>query len=271
MRDDRGGIPKRNLILGVMLMLGLAFFLWLPSRFLNPLRQLFLVISTPLENVFAWVAFEVRDEGQFLSSIGTLKSENERLHQELLTLQGNKALLSALQEENDALRQSISLAPHPKRTQVMGEIIARGKDGMTTSLRINRGKQDGIAEAMPVITADNILIGRIQAVTAFASEVRLLSHRESLIAVTVPGVTSQMIVRGDHGVGLVLDLARSADTLTPGAQVMTAGLSDGLPAGLLIGTIESAHLSPDQLFQQAVILPPVRTNELRFVSVITAF
>ncbi|TXH01069.1 MAG: hypothetical protein E6P95_02590, partial [Candidatus Moraniibacteriota bacterium] len=84
----------------------------------------------------------------------------------------------------------------------------------------------------------------------------------------IPG---QMIVRGDHGVGLLLDLARPTDTLTPGTVIMTSGLNDSLPAGLFIGTVQSVRPSADQLFQQATLVPPVRADTLHFVSVMTSF
>ena len=84
-------------------------------------------------------------------------------------------------------------------------------------------------------------------------------------------IAGQMIVRGDHGVGLLLDLARPTDALAPGTMIITSGLSDGLPAGLLIGTIQTARPSADQLFQQASLVPPVRADSLRFVSVMISF
>lgn len=271
MQPETNWIKKRGGLLIGVLGIGLFLFIVAPRDFLRPLQTAFVTVMTPFENVFSWLAFELREGGSFLGSIRTLKEDNERLHQETLSLLGNQASVKALRQENDELRRQAGLEPHSGAILLMSEVIARGEGGLATSLRINRGEHQGVKVGMPVVTAGNILIGRIESVTPFSSEVRLLSHHESLIAAMAEEIPGQMIVRGDHGVGLLLDLARPTDTLTPGTMIMTSGLSDGLPAGLLIGTIQTARPSADQLFQQATIVPPVRADSLRFVSVMTSF
>ena len=173
--------------------------------------------------------------------------------------------LKPLEEENAALRQELDLHKKSDFTLVTAEVIARDAAAV---LWIDRGAQQGIQVGMPVIVHGKILVGRIHTVTPFASEVRLLTHPESLIASRVEGARTESIVRGDHGTGLLLDLARPNEQVKNGATVITAGMSDGLPSGLFIGTIDTPKLSGDQLFQQASILPPVRADILRFLSVI---
>lgn len=271
MQREEERIKKRLLILFCTVGLGLVFFFLVPNRFWYPFQRGLVVITTPFENIFSWMAFELRDGGAFLSSLGELKTENERLHREVLSLQGNKTQLLALEKENQALREQVGLETHPTYTYLASEVIAQSGDGLSTTLRINRGTKHGVVVGMPVVTAGNVLVGRIHQVSIFSAEVRLLSHHESLIAATTDTVSDQMIVRGDHGLGLLLDLARPTASLESGTQVMTAGLNDGLPAGLLIGTVQTVRPSPDQLFQQAVIIPPVRADQLRFLSILMKF
>lgn len=254
----------------VVLIIGLVFVFTLVSHipFLKPLQQAIVTITLPVQNVFSWTAFELREWGDLWGSIQGLKEENESLHQELLLLQASQARSVYLEEENTSLRRELNLPENFDHKLVAAEVVARDQTGSASLLRINRGKQQGVKEGMPVVVQGNILIGRVEVAAPFSSEVRLLSHPESLVAVRIEGVKTEAVVRGDHGTGLLLDLARPNEKIEKGAGVITAGTNEGLLGGLFIGTVEAVQLSGDQLFQQAVIIPPVRADLLRFVSVI---
>lgn len=271
MQTETTRVKKRTKFWGGVVVCLLAVYYLVPAQFFRPFQTGLVTVLMPFENFFSWVAFEIRDTRELFSSLRMLKTENEQLHQQVLSLIGSEAELRVLKRENEELRLAQGLAIRPGVTLLTGEVVARGEGGMATTLRINRGTDQGVRTGMPVVTAGNILIGRIQSVAPYAAEVRLLSHHESLIAAMADDVPGQMIVRGDHGVGLLLDLARPTDTLTPGTEIMTSGLSDGFPAGLLIGTVQSVRPSPDQLFQQATLVPPVRADTLHFVKVMTSF
>lgn len=256
-------------LVALAVLAGAVFFL--PAGWLTPVQRLFVMVTLPFQNLFSWTAFELREWTGFWGSIRELKAENEQLTRDLLALKADRAALVSLREENEHLRREVGLAKSDDRQLVSAEVIARDESGLARRLRINRGTQQGIAPGMAVVSGGTVLVGRIERADPFSSEVRLLSHTESLVAAMVEGVAGQTLVRGDHGVGLLLDLARPNEKLEPGATVVTAGLNDGLPSGLLIGTIESVRLSGDQLFQQAPLVPPVRADTLRFMSVITDF
>lgn len=267
MRDSHSPY-KQKLTAFVVIGILLSSVFFLPSRFLVPVQQVVVTLTLPFQNLFSWTAFELREWGSFWGSIQKLKEENEKLHKDVLSLKIGAADRIRLEEENTALRQELNLPQQSQQKLVAAEVIGRDQNGASVFLRINRGQQQGVKMGMPVVVQGNILVGRIEAVGPFSSEVRLLSHPESLIAARVEGAKTEAVVRGDHGTGLLLDLARPNEKIEAGAIVMTAGMSDGLPGGLLIGTIETAQLSGDQLFQQAVIIPPVRADLLRFLSII---
>lgn len=269
---ERRFFQKRSTLFGLTVVILAGGIYFLPVNFFRPLQTVLITITLPFENLFAWTAFEVREGMDFWRNLGTLKSDNERLNQTLLGLQADRALVVSLKQENEDLRREAVLPRSVERTVVTGEVIARHQSGSSvTSLRLNRGSEQGVAPGMPVVSGGSVLIGRIESVTPFTSEIRLLSHSDSLVAAMVEGVSGEALVRGDHGVGLLLDLARPNEKIASGAVVATAGLNDGLPSGLFIGTIDSTRLSGDQLFQQAILIPPVRADTLRFMSVITRF
>ena len=147
-------------------------------------------------------------------------------------------------------------------------MIGREGSGVATSITLNRGSAATIAVGDPVVGEGGVLLGKILRVSPGTAEVRLLPHPESLVSAALSTTSEQGIIRGDHGLGMVFDLALEKENLKPGEAVVTSGLGDGIPAGILIGTIESVRPSIDRLFQQAIVVSPLRFDTLRFVAVL---
>lgn len=253
--------------------MGAVFFIWvialiLPESITKSLRHIIAPIAAPIEGVMAWTAFEIRDLSSFLSSIGDLKRENERLETERLVLSQNNGRLRELEEENRLLREALRLPLDTELAAIPAEVIGRDLNGVSMSLMLNRGSIDDVEMGMAVVVGTGNLIGRIVAVHLTSAEVRLLSHAESTVAARIAGSSIQGVIRGDHGLGLVFDMALSGEALEPGAPLITSGLGDALPKGLAIGEIREVRPSADRLFQQATVAVPVAFSDVRYASII---
>ena len=173
-----------------------------------------------------------------------------------------------LEEENRLLREQLQLPLEKSFEALSAEVISRDMNGISMSLTLNRGSSDDIAVGMPVVVGAGNIIGRISAVHLTSSEVRLLSHAESTVAARIAGSSVQGVIRGDHGLGLVFDLALSEEALEPGVPLVTSGLGDSLPKGLSIGKIREVRQSSDRLFQQATITVPMAFSDVRYASIL---
>lgn len=268
MRRD-GSFFSKNSVRAVLvaLCIWLIAFL-LPEGVTKALKHVIAPIAAPVEGVMAWVAFEVRDVSAFLSSIGDLKRENERLEMERLSLSLNEGRLRELEEENRLLREALRLPLDTTLEAIPAEVIGRDLNGVSMSLMLNRGSIDDVEVGMAVVVGTGNLIGRIAAVYLTSAEVRLLSHAESTVAARIAGSSIQGVIRGDHGLGLVFDMALSDEALEPGAPLITSGLGDALPKGLAIGEIREVRPSADRLFQQATVTVPMAFSDVRYASII---
>jgi rod shape-determining protein MreC len=76
------------------------------------------------------------------------------------------------------------------------------------------------------------------------------------------------LVRGEHGISLILDLVTQNEVIKPGDKVITSGLSGDFPRGLLIGDISAIKTSSSELFQQAFVTPVADLKNLRFVFIV---
>lgn len=245
-----------------------AVVMFAPAGFFAPFRSLIAPVVAPFQGFVSWIAFETRDAVQFFSSISNLKQENDRLVRENQRLARDAALLSEKEEENRILREELGLPKLENVTRLSAEVISRDTRETSFSLTLNRGSTEGVRTGLPVVVGDGQLIGRIATTNLTSSTVRLLSHPESMVAARIAGTSVQGVIRGDHGLGLVFDMALSGERLEPGARLITSGLGDGLPKDLYIGEIGQVRPSADRLFQQATVLTASVESDIRFASVI---
>ncbi|QQR79223.1 MAG: rod shape-determining protein MreC [Candidatus Moraniibacteriota bacterium] len=241
---------------------------FLPSGFFAPAQAVLAPVVAPFQGFFSWVAFETSNFFQFFSSVSGLKQENERLARENQVLVHEATLLSEVREENRRLREAFQLPKTEAGQSLSAEVISRDTSGTSFSLTLNRGSLDGVRSGLPVIVGTGQLVGRVAAVHLTSCTVFLLSHPESTIAARIAGTSIQGVIRGDHGLGLIFDMALSGEKLEPGARLVTSGLDDELPKELSIGEIGAVRPSADRLFQQAVVVTPAAESDIRFVTIV---
>lgn len=256
----------RVLIVGAALLFLLIFQ---PTFIMQPLRTVLSTLAWPIQGLFSSVAFEFRDGVSFVTSIGTLKQENDHLTRENIRLAADNAKWESVAQENETLRQELELLPRDRFHMKAAEVIGRDAAGLGNWLTIDQGSFQGIERGMAVVVSGGVLVGRVIEVFPKSARVMLLSHPESLVSgVTIEG-NAQGIVKGEYGLGIVLDMVLQDAALHSGDRLMTSGLGGEFPKDLVIGTLQDAHLSADHLYQRASVVSPVKFDTLRYIFVIT--
>jgi len=241
---------------------------WDPSPFGTFLRGTFHTVFLPVEKVFASVSFGFRDLREFLSSIGDLKRENERLAEENVRLTAENAGLAFLRDENETLRKSIGLEIRKRFDLLSTEVVASGCEGERGFVVIDRGSMQGVQAGMSAVVGEGVLIGIVDEVYPASARVALVTNSESALGGVTAGNGTKGIVRGDRGLGISYGMVLQSDPLTQGDKVMTSGAGGTVPSGLLIGTVSSIRDSGDRLFREASILSPADFGKLRFLFLI---
>jgi len=247
----------------------ILFFLFFQPRFITePLRTVIATVAWPIQGMLSTAAFNIRDGVHFLSSIGELKRENDRLIEENTHLSVENAQWQAVASENDELRKELELLPRENYSLRTAEVIGRDAAGLGNWLSISQGSTQGITIGMPVIVYGGILVGRVTEVFVESSRVMLITHPESAVSgITVEG-GAQGIVKGEYGLGLLFDMVLQDATLTSGHRLVTSGLGGEFPKNLLIGTLQEPRLSTDHLYRQASVISPISFDTLRYVFII---
>ncbi len=229
-----------------------------PVTIFNPIRSTFVAVLEPFQKFFYSFSMSIENIKEFAGEIGQLKNENENLRKENRELLASIAMYEDIKKENDNLREQINILPREKYDLVAAFLVSRDSSGTENWIEIDKGSDDGVAPGMPVIVSKSIIIGRVYEVGAKNSKIMLLTNPKSTLNVIALEKEAKGIVRGEYGLGVILDMVLQADSINAGDKVVTSGIGGEIPRGLFVGTIQEVRPSEDHLFQQGILIAPIQ-------------
>lgn len=239
-----------------------------PKNFFDPFRFFLEKASYPFKKISYSFSQKSRAWTEFVFLIGSIKNENTNLRKENLELSSENARLHDIERENGFLREQLEILPRGRFDLQPAWIISQDPQGLGGNLEIDKGSDQGIREGMPVIVSKGIIIGKIEKVFTDKSVVMLLTNPKSVLNVSIAQSGAKGLVRGEYGLGIVVDSILQTESVSVGNEVVTSGSSSEMPKGLLVGYVQDIRPSPDHLFNQAVAESPVKVSVLEAVFVI---
>ncbi len=250
-------INKKNTHWLKFLIGGIVFLLllFILNLFVSPVRNSFLTLFSPIQKTF-WAAGESSSGffGSLLNS-GSLAKENNNLKQTNQNLLAQIAVLQSIEQGNQA--QSLVSAS----CQNSGfKLLMAGVTGLDDNdiLSISKGSADGVAQDMPVINQQNVLVGKVSKVYKNFSKITLISNKNSVTNIkvqqsdlTLPEIDG--VVRGNGGLTAHLDLIPINSSINPGDILVTSSLDKSFPKDLLVAQITEKIKNDQKPFQQAKI------------------
>lgn len=230
---------------------------------------------SPTVSVFSWVGGEVSGAWHhYVWLVGTVR-ENERLQKELAGLKQKVVTLEEADAENKRLTELIDLKQRQWPEAIAARVMAYDPRAEFKSLRINRGSEDGVVPDMPVVAPDG-LVGRVGPVFAHDAIVLLVIDPASHVDVLVErsrvrgllaGTAKETELRQGYFLTRMEYIQRASD-LKLGDTVVTSGLDQLFPKGILVGTVESIEHSRYGVFVDAEVVPTVDFSRLEEVLVL---
>lgn len=234
---------------------------------LVPSVPVFLIV--PFERVALYVRRTVGPgvRGAFHGALAN--AENVRLRREvaLLTLERDSAL--RLREENERLRRTMGyFARRPEKWLAAAVLSSSGgASGVSRTIRVNCGTEQGVVRGAPVAVADG-LVGRVVEAHARSAVVALLTDPAVKVSCRMKspdGGVLYGIVAG--GTEELLSLSRlSGPSVAPsGTRVVTSGLGGVYPEGIEVGTLVALRWNANGLLEDASLRPAVDFSQLEDV------
>jgi rod shape-determining protein MreC len=221
----------------------------------------------PVRDLFGWAGdtFDAKDENK------RLRSEVERLRKDLAEAQ-------VARRDAGQLRRLVGLQDqdgYPQGTEpIAARVIARSPTVWYSSVKIDKGRGDGIKVDLPVIAAGG-LIGKVTRVTAGTAEVALVTDASSAVSAQVMPEGAQGTIRPEVGNprDLLLEFLEGR-RVTEGATVVTSGFTSSkveslFPRGIPIGRVTEVDLDEIELYQRVHVRPFADLKRLDIVQVLT--
>ncbi len=266
-------MARSNGILHWTALVAAALLLWnLPLPAARRLRGAVREGLAPLHGVVSGFGLRVREAADILRGLGGHAAENRRLSEEVTFLRRRVHELSALELENETLRDLLGFRRAADRPLLAARVIARDAAGWWQTARIDRGTRDGLRPDLAVITSDG-LVGRLVETSARTAEVLLISDPNCRVAVRLPRTEAAgvLVGRGVRADGLArcrLDFVHRHLEIRPGDEVVTSGLGGVYPPGLPIGYVERVFTDDQGLYRAADVIPRADLGRLWYVFIV---
>ncbi len=269
---------KRYLIIIIILIISLLLVILSVAlkkdRNLNSVEKIVKDTGTFIVNVLgAPVDFishkitETKEKNDIYNKYKKLKSKEEQT--ESLIAETNN-----LKQEVKSLKAALNLnTTLSDKVYKNATVINRNIDYWYDEVTIDKGKKNGIEKNMAVVNNDG-LIGTVTKVSNHVSTVKLLSSK------TLSDKISVKINVGDTYVyGLISKYNYKKNTYTvegisenveipKGAEVVTTGMGDVFPSGLLLGHVKKISTDNFDLSKVAVVKSSVNFDNIEYVAVL---
>jgi len=224
-------------------------------------------VSSPFMKLFQAVDRQIAGAFNFWTELKNLNQENKNLGDENRRLLEENTNLKEVLRENELLRQQLAIAPPEKEQLILADVIGYLPQ-VGQYFLIDKGSQQGLKEGMTVVAANNFFVGRLVEVGDRWAKVSLVLHSNFLVNVLTQETRVRGIVKGNHGLGLIMEMIPIDAQIKVGENILTSGINDQISGGLVVGQISSIEKKESEIFQQAILQTVVNFNKLEKVFVI---
>ncbi|GAT32047.1 rod shape-determining protein MreC [Terrimicrobium sacchariphilum] len=260
------------LVIVFLIVAGAVLLSTLGSDAMHKMQSGFLGIVAPFVKTGSAVQRQIGEMGSGLKNLDELEAEYNRLTVENRELRTENQLLRDIEAENNKLRQALEYRERSVFKLLPARVISRDGSTWWSTIKINRGFEDGVEVDEPVLT-DAGLVGKTTTVAKNESIVLLITDETCKVAGKVEGSREQGILSGvrvqqsDTPGLLQMDFLSKQANLQPGQKIYSAGVSNGVfPSGIPIGVVKSFQVRA--LDGRAIVEPAVDTSMVEDVFVI---
>lgn len=246
-----------------------------PERFVN---DAFGTVQGALYRPVGAVAGFFRDLGR----LSDVYKENEQLRQTVARYTQDKIRYNMIENDNKRLQEELNFTERQKKLfdyrYLIAQVVAEGTNPYDKTIKINLGAHDGIKPRMAVTTVDG-LVGLVSKVSEFTSTVTPITELDPTDSNQI-SISATILGHEDQAFGIVdydkenntLQMSKIDEnaTIEDGDLVITSGLANVLPKGLIIGTVISNQVGDFGLTHTATLKPAAKFDHLTEVFVVVA-
>lgn len=193
----------------------------------------------------------------------------------MLDLEGQLIELNRYREENKSLREFSGVLEKNREFEYeFAQVIARDPENLFYTFTIDKGSSDGIERYDAVTTPDG-LAGIVTEVGTTYAKVTSIIDEVSPIGAIISRTLDVAVLEDDVELGAKgycrLSYLPGESSAAPGDVVLTSGLGDMFPAGIVIGKVLEVKQETHNISSYAIVEPAVDFSNIHYVMVIKSF
>jgi rod shape-determining protein MreC len=195
-----------------------------------------------------------------------IKQENRELRRDLAQARGEAAQSRGARRENRELKQQLDLSFAPDLDGVTAQVVLGSPGNFESTIALDKGTDDGIVTAMPVVAGDG-LVGRVVQASRRRATVLLLTDPKSGVSVRLAKNGAPGVANGRAGSELLrLEAVEPEVRVKKGDLVLTSGLQGSVfPDNIPVGRVASVRRAPGGIEQTILVRPLVDVGRASFV------
>lgn len=194
-----------------------------------------------------------------LKTRSILRSENEKLREELELLRRERVEAFGLDQQVELLSKAVRYEGVGGKTPRVADVVLLEYGSWQQTLVLYAGR-DGVERQQPVVT-DAGLVGRVTVAAGSYGKVQLITDRAASVGAMLEATRRQGVVRGGERGYLEMDFVPLQEEVAVGDTVVTAGIDGVYPRGLPIGTVIAVDPG-GELFHRITLVPSVDLGQL---------
>lgn len=252
---------KKMITISIIIFLSLFLLLYSlsSSRKLGPLESFFKDTSILIQKavMFPFTYLNSEKEKDASKSYIIQKNVNVHLEEEIKQLKKVLELNKTLTEYNT----------------INATVMSRNKSYWYQTLTIDKGKKQGLKENMVVITKDG-LIGKLQKVTNYSSEVKLITandiNNKVSVSIALQDGETDAILSGYNKKDNLIEISGvdAQVKINKGDIVTTSGFGGMFPRGIYIGSVETIKNDKYGLSKTLGIKTMQNFNNIHYVTIL---
>ncbi len=198
-------------------------------------------------------------------SLTHVSKDNSKLTSEIGLLKTQMLDYEEKQAEIIRLRRLLGFAQHFEGAHMVAEVIGSRSYPSFKTMRISKGKSDGIKVGMPVVTAEGV-VGRVIRTGLKFSDVHLLIDANFNLDVLLQRTRVRGVLKGADSY-CILKLNRRAE-IRIGDTLITSGIIGGFAKGLPVGKVVRISYESDNISQTITVEPWTNFDRIEEVIVL---
>ncbi len=194
---------------------------------------------------------------------------NRTLQKEVESLKSELFSYSEMTKENERLKELLQFGQDIDKEKVLAQIVGWDASRDYKSIRINKGKKDGIKLLSSVVTTQG-LVGYIYRLTDNFADILTILDADNKVDGIIERTRSHGIVEGLSRQRCSMNYVTRTEPIELNDLVLTSGLGNIYPKGIRIGTVTQIERDSYGISQDVVISPSVDFSQLEEVIVLVS-